>query len=122
MTCASGVERDVAGLDADAVAVDLAEVAEFLVGERLDRGGVEDAGALRHALLDRVFGDEGFPGAGGRGDDQGFLVVDDADGLFLERIQGDAAIVHERSGGEAAKRLRTGGGVREKDPRGIAVL
>jgi hypothetical protein len=80
------VERDVAGLDADAVAVDLAEVAELLVGERLDGGGVEDARALGHALLDRVLRDERLPRPGGGGDDEGLLVVDDADGLFLERV------------------------------------
>jgi hypothetical protein len=114
------IERDVAGLDADAVAVEGGEVAELLVGERLDGGRVEDAGAFPEAALDGVLGHEGLARARGGGHDEGLAGVDDLDGALLERIQGDALILHER--GEREEGGRGGGGLREKDPRGVRVL
>ena len=65
------IDGDVAGLDADhLVAEPFAEIAVFLVRERLDRSGIDYPLAQRHGNVDGIFGDERLAAAGRRGDDK----------------------------------------------------
>ncbi len=82
-----GVDRDIAREDADSrVAVARGEVAEFLVAQRLDRGGVDDALMARERALDDIVRQDGFAGAGRCGDKHGAVALDRLDRLLLERI------------------------------------
>ena len=92
-----GVDRDVAGEDADAVSVYPREVAELLVREGLHRGGVDDPPPLAHAAVEGVFGDERLSGARGRADEDGVALVEGVDRLDLEVVQQEAVVRERRS-------------------------
>src|SRR5206468_3135337 len=66
-----------------------AEVRVLLVGEGLERRGVRDAAAAGEGSVDGELRHQRLAGAGGRGDDDGLVVADGADGVELEGIQGE---------------------------------
>jgi hypothetical protein len=84
------VDGHVAGHDADGVAVDLPEVAELLVAERLDGRRVDDALVPLERVLDGEVRDEGLPRAGGRRDEHGVALQDRADRLHLKGVELEA--------------------------------
>jgi hypothetical protein len=81
-----GIEREVAGHQADAQAVGL-EVAELLVAQRLDRARVDRAPARLHRVLDRVLGDERLARARGGREQHVLAGFDRASRLDLEGIE-----------------------------------
>ncbi|OQA08373.1 MAG: hypothetical protein BWY66_01018 [bacterium ADurb.Bin374] len=86
------VDDDVAGEDADLVAVQPRKVAVFLVRERLDGRRVDDAPVGLENLLDEILGDEGLAGAGRRRKHERVAVFDLGDGLDLEIVEDVAAV------------------------------
>ncbi len=78
---------DVAGEETDLVTVDGPQVAELLVGEGLDRRGVEDAARPLERLVDAELRDDGLAGASGGGDHDRLALEEGADGLALEFVQ-----------------------------------
>ena len=84
----SGIDRNVPGQDADNVfAETFLEVAEFLIAQGLDRGGVNDLFSACEGFFDRFFGDKCLARTCGRGDKQGMLFFNPLDGFDLERVQ-----------------------------------
>ena len=82
------VDGVVAGQQADpAGAVALAEVAELLVGERLQRCRVERPPAVPAGRLDAVLGDHRLAAAGRRGDDDVVSGVERVERLELEVVE-----------------------------------
>ena len=84
--------RDVAGEQADLVAVDRAQIAIFLVGERLDRRRVDDAASPLKRFPDAELGDHGLAGAGWSRDHHGVAGEQRLDGLTLERIERERVV------------------------------
>ena len=85
---AVGVDLHVAGEDADGVGAERAgEVAELLVGERLERRRVGDALAGLERGLDGELGNERLAGPGGSRDDHGLSGSDGATRLDLEVVE-----------------------------------
>ncbi len=80
------VDGDIAGQDADLVGIFFGEIAEFLVGERFDGGGVNHSFPALEALLNDVFGDGCFSRARGGADNHRVSPVDMGDGFFLEGV------------------------------------
>ena len=66
----------------------LAEVPVFLVRQRLDGGGINDAFAFFYGNVDCVFGDERLSASRGRRNDERPSLVDGGNRLFLKRIEG----------------------------------
>ena len=94
---AGGVPADdeVAGDQADLLLSQQgAVVAELLVGQRLDGGGVDDLPAFSEGLLDDPVCDDGLSGAGGRADQGAVARLQRLDGLLLEPVKGKPAILH----------------------------
>ena len=82
------VDLHVAGEDADGVGAERAgEVAELLVGERLERRRVGDALAGLERGLDGELGNERLAGPGGSRDDHGLSGSDGATRLDLEVVE-----------------------------------
>ena len=87
------IQSDVPGHQADVIAVVPAKVPILLIGERLDRGGVDDAAPLLEAQLDGVFGDDGLAGASwGRHQDRATL-LDGRDCGLLEGVEFESPVV-----------------------------
>ena len=61
------VDDHIAGEYADAVAVFLLEVAEFLITQGLDGRGIDNTLVGPQALFDGIFGNQGFTRTGGGG-------------------------------------------------------
>ena len=78
---------NIAGEEADFVAVDRAQIAIFLIRERFDRRGVDDAAGPLECFLDAELGDHRLAGAGRRGDHDRVAGEQRLDGLALELIQ-----------------------------------
>ena len=64
----------------------------FLVGERLDGGGVEGLHPFLHPAQDGVLGDHRLASAGGGHYQGGFIVVQKFDGLLLKVIEGEVVL------------------------------
>ena len=102
------VDRGVAGEETDpAGAVDLHEVVELLVGERLDRGGVERPGRRGERHLDGMLGDDRLARSGRSAHQHRASPVDRRDRLPLE-------IVEFEGSGLAAHTMRLGRHVRTR--------
>ena len=85
------LQRDVAGQQAHVHVALLAEVAVLLVGEGLDRGGVDAAPAARHRVVDGVLGDQRLARPGGRADQHVAAGPDGLGGADLEVVEAQAA-------------------------------
>ena len=82
------VDGGVAGAEADVVRAELAaEGHEFLIDKGLDRAGVNGAAALGEGLEVERGGHERFARAGGRVEDDVFLLEQLEDGRFLRGIE-----------------------------------
>ena len=79
---------------AGAVAAD--QVGVLLVGQRLDRGGVEALAALGEGQEDRELADDGLAGAGRRGDQHPGPALHVRAGLALVVVEDEAVAVGER--------------------------
>jgi len=87
------VDGDVAGHDADSVAIEPAEVPEFLVGEGLDGRRINDARLPLDAGGDDVFGNGCLSGACRRRNDDRAPFVDGIDSFLLEPIVNHRVII-----------------------------
>ena len=99
--CVTGEEPDVLG------PMDLGQVVELLVAQRLDRGGVEDPFALTACQLHGKFRDERLACSGRRRDQHVLALLQMPAGLDLEVVEGELGAFHELSQGSAGE-LRTG--------------
>ncbi len=101
------VDRVVAGEQADPASAPAGrKVTELLVGQRLDRGGVERPTTLGEGPVNGVLGHEGLAGAGRSRHQDRLAVVDRLDRPQLELIGDDrvAGVAHDR---RAFSRRRT---------------
>ena len=69
------------------VAVDLPQVAVFLVRERLDRRGVEDPADAAKGVIDAELGDDRLPASGWCGHHHRVAGEQGADRVLLEQVQ-----------------------------------
>ena len=91
------VDAVVAGQQADlgrAVALD--QVVVLLVGQRLDRGGVEALAALLQGEVDRELADDGLAGPGGRRDEDSVARLQRPAGVELEVVELEVVQTAER--------------------------
>ena len=82
------IDGHVAGQQPDRVAVAVAQIAEFLIGERLDRRRVHDPPVTQIRLMHSVFRDDRFSCAGRGGDHHRFAAPQRFDGIVLKRVEG----------------------------------
>ena len=84
------IDRGVTGEQPDSVRTVLGdEIGELLIGQRLDRGGVEAFTTDGQRLMDGKFPDDGLPGAGGSADQYAVTVLERPARVDLELIQGE---------------------------------
>ena len=81
------IDGHIAGEQADGLAVAVAQIAEFLIGERLDRRRVHHAATTPVRLVDGIFRDDRLPRSGRRGDHHRLAAPERGDGLLLKRIE-----------------------------------
>ena len=85
-------ELDIARHHAYAIGVDCLEVAELLVGKRLDGCRVKRALALGKRMLDLVLADQSLAAARLGSDENVLVVLDRVNRLLLKRIQGKGVV------------------------------
>ena len=104
------VDRVVAGEQPHVLVAELvAEIAQLLVGERLERRGVENLLAMSQGAVDRVFAHQRLAGAGGGAHHHGMALVEGVDGLELEAV--------EREGEQLIERRHRRGRIRSRQGR-----
>ena len=80
------VYRDISGQYSDFILKINLEIAELLVREGFNGGGVDYSDVTLDALIDNVFGNRGLAGSGRGGDDYGMAVIDMFDCLLLKTV------------------------------------
>ena len=100
-------DRRVTGEQPDIVCpMDLGEVVEFLIAQRLDRRGVEDPFALAPGQFHGELRDERLACAGRRRDQHVLPFLQVTAGFDLEVVEGELGALHELSQGGAGE-IRT---------------